>query len=124
MTKLMLRHAEIGHNVAIHVFGYGPNVTSHVAIRNAILEKSRKYGSLGVPYIIVVNGLGDSVGKGEFYSVLFGQDGVWQYRTRNIRISGINAVDRPEPLTGLSRRPFLFSIRTPITNTLVRWRRT
>lgn len=103
-----LRVKKPGSIVAIQAFGEGEMVTSHVAIRNAILEKSGKYGSLDVPYIIVVNGLSDPVDEEQFFMALYGQDGVWQDRTGNTRISGIIAFDRLGPRTIPTCRPVLF----------------
>lgn len=99
---------KMGSIVAYQAFGEGEMVTSHVAIRNAILEKAGKYGLLDVPYIIVVNGIGDSVDEEEFLMALFGQDGIWHDTSRNTRVSGIIAFARLGPRTIPTCRPILF----------------
>ncbi len=61
-------------------------VTPEIAIRNAILEKAEAYGSLPVPYLVAVNGLGEFARIDSVYDALFGDAAV------NLRSLGGRAI--------------------------------
>lgn len=52
-------------------------VTSWRAIKKAVRGKASRYGSLAIPYTIVINALGAHCDAEEFESALFGNQGLW-----------------------------------------------
>lgn len=60
-------------------------IDPRVAIRNAILSKAGRYGSIGIPYVVAVNALKEEISSDEIrrthvMEALFGQEQYWQRR--------------------------------------------
>jgi hypothetical protein len=72
----------------------GCMVTSHNKIRETIRDKAGRYGTLTLPYIVVVNCLGELTDEEEIHGAMFGHSGIWRDpdKPAHTRVSAVLAI--------------------------------
>lgn len=72
----------------------GGFLTTDAVIRDTVRDKAMKYGELGMPFVVVVNCLGDFADAHEIHDAMFGHAGLWrsQHSPAHTRVSAVLAI--------------------------------